>query len=735
MPPWRGPAAAASIVLAAALAAPVHGAVLEGEVREAGGTTAVSWADVRIEALRLGAHSDEAGRFRLADVPAGRHLLAVQRQGYKPLAIEVEVTGDTAHVTVALVRDPLALPGVTVDDTSPGDPFADERVVSLGGRTLRENMSRTLADVLADEPGIGERTMGPAPARPVLRGLGGDRVLILQDGRGTGDLSATASDHAVVLEPVTSREVAVVRGPATLIHGPSTLGGVIDVRRDLFATTRPPGFCGTLSLQGESVNRGGVAGLGLTAPWREWVLRADGSWRDAGDIDTPQGTLPNTSLETHEVSAGLSRVTARGFAGVAASDYRSAYGIPGGFLGAHPEGVDIDLERQQVSAGLERSRAAGFDRLEVIGNFTRYYHREIESSGVIGVSYGLLTYDLAARGHWVRLGPLGRGLVGVSGRYRDYASGFLSFTPATLERGLAAFAFQTWPAGAWNLEASLRVDGLDVNPAGRDTNKTGIIRDRTFAGVSGGLALSRAFGPRFSATGTAMRAFRPPGLEDLFAEGPHLAAYAYEIGDADLEPEDGVGLDLTLRWNSDALRGSLSGFYNVYDHYLYASNTGQLEVGPGTGGLLARYQYAADPARLAGGEVQLSLHLGGPMSLEGTASAVRGTLTETGTPLPAMPPFNGRLALRWQTYTFGAFVAGRGAAAQDRLGEFETPTAAYLVADAGLEWQRAVGGQLHSFVLSVDNLLDTEYRQHLSITKQLMPEPGRNVSLLARTQW
>ncbi len=99
---------------------------------------------------------------------------------------------------------------------------------------------------------------------------------------------------------------------------------------------------------------------------------------------------------------------------------------------------------------------------------------------------------------------------------------------------------------------------------------------------------------------------------------------------------------------------------------------------------------------------------------------------------PLIPPPNGRIALRYETPDWFAGAATRFAAEQDRIGDFETSTAAYALADlsGGIRFLR--GGRLHSLTLRIDNLLDAEYRDHMSRIKEIMPQPGRNVSLLYR---
>jgi iron complex outermembrane receptor protein len=111
---------------------------------------------------------------------------------------------------------------------------------------------------------------------------------------------------------------------------------------------------------------------------------------------------------------------------------------------------------------------------------------------------------------------------------------------------------------------------------------------------------------------------------------------------------------------------------------------------------------------------------------------VRGTLNDTGDPLPRIPPLAGRLGASYSTGPWRFRAGGRAAAAQERVGEFEEPTEGYVLLDLGIEWTKLTGSFLHSVTLRLDNATDESYRNHLSRTKAIMPEAGRNVSLLYR---
>ena len=244
----------------------------------------IGWTTVVVEGTERGQMTDEQGTLFLLQSARGRHVIQTLHISYHDTRFAVEITaGDTARVSSH--RPPRAALEGRAHRRSTCEisgPLVEPDVI-FSGNKLRQNLSQTIAETIDYEPGIAQRSMGPAPARPVLRGLGGDRLLILEDGERTGDLSATSSDHAVAVEPMTTQRIEIVRGPETMVYGSNALGGVINMRRGYVPVERPEKAGGSFSWQGESVNEGLSSGIERDSTLRSTLaLRADGSLRTAG---------------------------------------------------------------------------------------------------------------------------------------------------------------------------------------------------------------------------------------------------------------------------------------------------------------------------------------------------------------------------------------------------------------------------------------------------------------------
>lgn len=699
---------------------------LSGTVRAAADGLPVAGAFVRIHSTDTNHPTDIQGRFTIEAV------------GAEPVAIHVS---HAAYVTWHGVVDPASGPveilleaaSYTVDEiVVTGGGGRDELIdtsgsVGLSGVDLDRRLGGTLAATMADLPGVAQRSMGPASARPVVRGLDGNRLLVLEDGTSTGDLSASSPDHAVIVEPLLTEDIALVRGPAALQYGSNVIGGAVDVGRGAFPGHDIQTWNLALGSQLSSVD-GGVAGqLGVKGRQGALVLRGDAVVRRTGDLRTPAGDLGNTDSDGWDLSSGASWLGDGWDLSAAAGRVEAGYGIPGGFKGGHANGVDIELERTRYDGRLRVfDPGLGIERIEAVGSYKSYYHEELESSGTCGVSFGLLTYDAQVQARFDH-----GTVVGLSLQHRDIATACLSFLPRTEEWSVGGFAYHKREYGGFDLEGALRWDHRTITPATADTNKTGVVRERDFGGVSGSVAGTWRLDEHQQLRATVTHTFQPPSLEELFSEGPHLAAYSYDVGNADLDVEQSWGAELEYRLESERVTATAAVFRYEIDGYIFAADTGELEYGPGDEGFLSLYQYTGLDARLQGAELSAAYRLGSAWSLRSQASYVRGDLVgDNSASLPRIPPLAGRLELERRGERSRLTLTGRGAARQDRLGEFEDTTAGWFTCDATFEWEIPGDRWHHAIVLRGHNLLDREYRNHLSRIKSIMPEAGRGVSLV-----
>ena len=706
--------------------------VVHGVVRDADTGLPLAGVVVSLVGGRGSGLTGSDGAFRIEAVGAAVREIRVERLGYGSRTVALVKDGGAAPVVVELVPSPIALAGLVATGAITARTAEEtlRPVNVVAGEELQGRLEGTVASALAGQPGLAVATMGPATARPVIRGMGGDRVLILEDGVRIGDVSSSASDHATALDGSSARRVEVVRGPATLLYGSGALGGVVNVIRDEIPTTVPNRLSGFALLRSATASASLAGSAVSTFKVAERVpLRIEASGRRAGDLRTPVGVLRNTGADSWNVGAGTSYVADWGHAGAAFRSYGNNYGIPGGFVGGHEEGVAIEMERMSTKLRTVVDQPTGpFETIEVHGSYTWYRHQEIEPPDILGTFFKLQATSVETLVRTSPGGPFSAGAVGVRASREEFGFGGGVYTPDTRRTTLAGFAFQEMEFGPVRVEGGLRYDWTRTDPLQDDpTSEIGAVRDRNFRAVSGLLGILYSAGSGMVLGAIAGRAFRTPDVNELYSEGPHLAAYYFEVGNPSLDAETGNGLDLFVRYGGERLRAEVTGFYNAISGYIYGRRTGETSRVQ-----LPIYQHRGNDAVLAGFEAAVDGDLGRGWAFHGAASYVRGELEDTRTPLPLIPPMQGRVAVEHEHPAWFVRAEAEIAAEQDRVDEFEMPTDGYAVLHAAAGVRFAVAGRLNVITASLRNATNQTYRNHLSRVKEIMPEAGRGLSIAYR---
>jgi len=732
-------------------ARPAAAVPLLGIVQDAEGRPLPS---VRVSLSQLGRATTTAadGTFAFQNLRPGVYHLDASLLGYAPQHVVVTVPEDGAlpRVTITLEASPLALAGiqVTASPTAEDPLRVPQSTTQLAGKELGRNLRASVAQTLAEQPGIRARYAGPGASAPVIRGLSNERILVLQDGQRAADLSSTSSDHGLSVDPLSATQMEVVRGPASLLYGNNALGGVVNVISNDIPTTVPSHVEGFLAGQAESVNPGGAASGGLTLPLGSSLalnLRAGG--RDVDNVRAGGGqTLANTAFTNLSGTVGLGYAGGDLTAGVAYRGYGFEYGLPfnqdpeGGEEAGGEAGVRLDGMRHEAVGRADLALGStGLTSLRADGTAQWYTHDEIEPSGEVGTTFrlGTQTANLTAR---TQLGRVS-GAVGASALFRQYSpEGEEALTPDANSNSFGVFLFQELPVGAVapgeahtpRIQLGARFDQYVIDS--RDGGERfGPGRSRTFRNVSGSVGASVPFGHEVTLSGSVARAFRAPTVEELYSNGFHAAVGSFDVGNPALEQETNLGGELVLRARTAGINGQLSAFYNRIANYITPSVAGDTLVAEEDGALLRvpLSLYRQEDASLRGLEGQVEAAVGGHWVVGAMGDFVRGDF-ESGGPLPFMPAARAGGSVRWDDSHYSLGVDVRRAFAQDRVSANEFATPGYTLVDVAGGINLIRGGLVHSITLRADNLFDEEYRDSTSRIKEFAPNPGRNLSLVYR---
>jgi iron complex outermembrane receptor protein len=740
----------------AATTAAVPAPPIRGVVQDTAGRPLAN-VQVVVAGVNRVALTDAEGRFVLRGLPAGSYHLDAILVGYARAEAEVIVPldGEDVRVTIRMRPTVVRISGVVVTASPTGsDPLAlTQSAAELSGRELARNLGSSLAATLSNEPGVQMRYDGPAATMPVIRGLTGERILVLQDGERAGDLSSASADHGVTVDPINAQRIEVVRGPGSLLYGSNAIGGVVNVISNDIPTTVPTRVEGYVGGQAESVNPGGVVSMGATAPLGgHWAATVRGSYRDIDDVRTGGGgSLANTNARNWNGLASLGYVGQDAAFGVGYRRYDFNYGIPAA-EGDGEAGIRLDGARSDVLfKGSLNTASPLFPYVRVDGTAQWYEHQEIEHDGEVGTSFDLKTQtaNLTAKTQW---GPL-TGAMGLQGLFKQYrAQGEEAFTPAANSNSGGVFVFQELPIGAARGDtahddhrATLQVGArYDVYRTASEADaelpdRFGPGRTVDVGAFSGSVGVNVPLGGAVSLGVNVARAFRAPTVEELFANGFHAAVGTFDVGNPDLSAEFSNGVDGTLRAEGRRGFAQLGGYYNRIDGYIAPRAVGTQDV---EGELVPLVNYQQHDATLYGLEAQGELEVARNVVVGAMADLVRGDFRDGG-PLPFLPPGHVGASVRYDNGRFSLGSSVRHGLEQSRVtdpdpameGAVDVPTDAYTLLNFDAGYRIITGSRAHTLALRLDNALDEEYRDATSRIKWFSPNPGRNVSLVYRVQF
>ncbi|MEK7949486.1 TonB-dependent receptor [Luteolibacter soli] len=636
----------------------------------------------------------------------------------------------------------------------------------LKGQDLLLNQQPTLGETLSREPGVSSTYFGPGASRPIIRGLGDDRVRILQNGTSILDVSNVSPDHAVASDPLSMQSVEVVRGPATLLYGPNTLGGVVNmidgrIPTERFAGRWPSGyFSSAFGSADDSEAYSGALEFGKGP----LVFHLDGFSRETEDLAIPgfarserlratsplapgeiepYGILPNSATESRGAGLGASYIWDKGYFGLSYSGVDSLYGTV-----AEPD-VTIDLrQRRWDFRGAFHEPVAWLKEVEYKFAYTDYTHTEFEGAEP-GTEFRTEGYNGRVEFQHAPLGLL-EGAFGVETRHDDFSAlGEEAFLPPVENDVNSLFFFEELPFDKLRFQFGARGDFQQNQTDPNPLFGPGIEKNFDAFSTSAGIIYNPA--PDYAVALSLAYTQRPPTYVELFANGPHVATGSFEIGDPTLETEDAFSVDLSVKKKAGRVTGSAGLFYYRFNDYINLAPTGGTVTLP-DGDAFPVFAYDAVAADFRGGEIETTFHLLEPVEAAAdakspaTGSKQRLDLTlradytraenrDTNEPLPRIPPFRTLASLDYECGGWSARLEGQFAAHQDRHDQNELPTDSYFLVNAALGYTLAMGDTTTTFYLKGVNLTDEEARQSTSVLKDIAPMAGRGVVAGVRTEF
>ena len=726
-----------------------------GTVQSAGNP--IVGATVRLLELDRIENTGAQGQFTFPDVPKGTYRIFVGVTGYASATDTIRVIGGTTQVSFNLRESAIQLKEVVVS-ASPVARTSDEHFQSTASksRVEFENGSGTsFAEKISDLPGVAVRSLGSAPSRPILRGLGDNEVLVLENGLRMGDLATFDPAHATPIEAISISQIDVVRGPATILYGPSTIGGLVNVITDIVPSVSDHPLSGTVAVEGNTVSGGGAGYLNNVYSRGNQAFRVSAGGVRSNNIRIPSGSytdpgtgtvfnldrMPQTFDHSGEAGLGYAYQGSAGTFGIGGKHFEANYGIPGvppnpDFANVPPTTSRIAERRNTLEfRSLFNSELSFAKQLRFNGSYNDYNHSEFPTAqDANGVSDPQANHFHKRAFNGVlqlQHQPLGKlqGTLGLWTNIEDLTiEGDEPLGPNSRTSGFAGYAFEEFPAAEnTRLQAGLRYDYNKIQtrpyPQSTDPFFQTINESRLSNALTASLGAIRQIASYLTGSLSVARSFRAPTVQELFANGLDAPSGTYTIGTAGLGPETGLGVDASLKGNFANASFELSPYVNSIRHYIYGFLRGDTIQG------FPVREFGATNARLSGFDASVTVQPVQSIALKAGADYVNAEDTRQHVPLPFTPPLRGLLRLTYQDPIYMGMIETRAAARQTRLGEGDTPTAGYAIVNLGVGARFTRQRLVNNVSLHCDNVFNRVYRDNLSVIKDFIPQPARGFRL------
>ncbi len=629
-----------------------------------------------------------------------------------------------------------------------GNPLgvgSDDMVVPvsvLGGRELSLRRQGTLGETLNGIPGVTATQFGPNASRPIIRGLDGERVRIMQNGVGILDAGSLSFDHAVAIDPLVIEQIDVVRGPAALLYGGSAVGGVVNAIDHRIPKESLNGMTGRGEARfgGPDNARNGAAVVDVGNG--TFAIHADVYSRETSNLDIPgyavskrksladgtdrdskgKGNLNNSSALSNGGALGAAWTFDTGYLGISYSSLNNNYGV------VNEDDVRIDMEQQRWElAGEVRELSGPIQKLKLRMAHTDYQHVELEG-GEVGTTFKNRGMEGSLEATHVPLANI-NGVVGYQFQNtRFQALGEEAFVPSVVTQTQALYVYEELPIDKHKITFGGRVGETSVASIA-DPVFTQAFNNR-FNPNSFALGGLYTIDDAWSATANLSHNERAPSYFELYANGEHVATGQFEVGNVNLDKEVSNGIDAQLKWKANGHSITLGAYATRFQNFIGLLNSGTTD--PGTGQEIANF--TAVPALFKGLELEGKFALNDEWTLKMRGDYVHAKDTRNNEYLPRISPLRLGGGLDYRLGSWNARVDVLHAFKQNDVAENELKTDGYTNLSALLAYKLPVKYHVELFA-KANNLLNDEIREHASFLKDISPAGSRSILVGARADF
>ena len=654
-----------------------------------------------------------------------------------------------------------ALPQLDVSGVNEQGLLSPNKI--LAGDELQNKLAGTLGATLANELGVSATGYGAGASRPVMRGLEGARVQILQNGLSVGDVSSISADHAVANPIQNAHQIEILRGASALVYGSGSSGGLVNVVSDRIVTSMPDMVSGAINTSYETVNQGKTANIEVDAPAGPLALHFDSAVSNSNNYQIPgyaeqggpnanwsinpnqpvnvpyNGKLPFSFSNQNSLGLGATYIRSDGYTGVSLERMNHNYGIPtyeGGFIQQSQNRYDFSHQNNDP--------IDGFSSIKVSAANTNYQHTEFTNAGVASTQWNNTATEARVEMMHKELlgskGVIGAQVNGATLNATDLSTNNYAIVPQTKSNSSALFWIEEGRYGLvkTNLGARYSYTGQNPNlatqfpsPGNQGFQPTSYgpptLQNRQFNLMSysagGMLDVARGYGLGLSYTVSQ----RAPTPQELYSYGPHDSTATFDVGNSNLGTETSHNVEVSFQKTFGLVRSKVSLYRNQFSNYIYGFYTGTYSA---VNNNFSVVQASQASANIKGAEGELTYN----WNQNGVGGRVFGDISQgsfnSGGDLPLQPAPRLGSELAYQRNGWLTSATYIYSYQQNRLATWEVgPTPSYNLVNANLSYTERIGKINWTGYVMLKNLLNEEIRYATSpmAVRLYAPQPGRSL--------
>lgn len=750
----------------------------------------------------LGAHvhinnrfvlAGEDGNYRIGNLKEGEHRINVSYIGFRTLDTVISLA-ENAVVNFKLKEDAAALEEVLINGNA--RRRSSENIEKVNKEYLQEQFSGSLATSLERLPGVNAAEIGAGASKPIIRGLGFNRVAVTENGI-KQEGQQWGADHGLEIDAFSVEDIEIVKGVGAIEHGSDAIGGVIKIIND-----RVPeeGFTGEVIGLTKSVNNTFAASTNLALRKNRFFYKIKATGSEFGDYSVPTDNIIYLNRNVPIFNERLKNTAGKevdlyGQVGYVGEHYKGTFSISnvyfksGFFPGAHgipsTNRVQDDGDQRNIDYPFQRVNHLKFinknewffhdSSLEVILGFQNNHRQEWsrfhthytgqvapEVNPDLELNFDLHTYDAQAKfskdfneNHTTAIGAQTQiqdnsisGYNFLLPEYSRFNQGIYATHSYKLSKNTSLNAGARLDFGRIEIEdfydnnlyeylignGSSQAIANDYATRSEETN-------RNFSNINFMAGALFNFHKNWDFSVNTGTSFRLPTAIELGANGIHHGSFRHERGDPNLDPEKGYVLDTNLNYRKNALRASVSPYLYYFENYIFLNPSGQFSILPHAGQI---YQFTQSEALLTGIEFDFNTVFAEKWHTQFTFEYLYNRQVtkdrSRNFPLPFTPPVNGFLKIGYeflqQSNTFNnneVFANSAFAFEQDRIAQNEEITPGYQIFGGGIRTNLEIRDFKATVNLQATNIFNTKYFNHTNFYRALeIPEMGRNIQLMVK---